>query len=90
MTLTSRQRLIVFIVVAFIIDYKPLLNLPFLWSETFFHEISHGLAALLTGGTIHNIALNFNGSGVCTTNIIGHPYKYIPQLTSRISNINTN
>ena len=67
MTLTSRQRLIVFIVVAFIIDYIPLLNLPFLWSETFFHEISHGLAALLTGGTIHNIALNFNGSGVCTT-----------------------
>jgi len=67
MTLTSRQRLIVFIVAAFIIDYLPLINLPFLWSETFFHEISHGLAAILTGGTIHNITLNFNGSGVCTT-----------------------
>lgn len=67
MTLTSRQRLIVFIVAAFIIDYLPLINLPFLWSETFFHEISHGLAAIITGGTIHNITLNFNGSGVCTT-----------------------
>ncbi len=66
-TLTSRQRLLAIIVVAFIIDYLPLINLPFSWSETFFHEISHGLAAILTGGVIHNITLNFNGSGVCTT-----------------------
>jgi len=67
MTLSSHQRLIVFIVVAFVIDYLPLINLPFLWSETFFHEISHGLAALLSGGNVHNITLNFDGSGVCTT-----------------------
>lgn len=64
---TARPRLIIFIVLAFVIDYLPLINLPFLWSETFFHEISHGLAALVTGGSIHNISLNFNGSGVCTT-----------------------
>ncbi|MCK5664754.1 MAG: M50 family metallopeptidase [Thiotrichaceae bacterium] len=67
MKLTPQLRLILFIVAAFIIDYIPLVNLPFLWSETFFHEISHGLAALLTGGLIHNISLNFNGSGLCTT-----------------------
>jgi len=67
MTLTSRQQLILFIAVAFIIDYLPFVNLPFLWSETFFHEISHGIAALLTGGIIQNITLSFNGSGVCTT-----------------------
>ncbi|NOX92504.1 MAG: M50 family metallopeptidase [Gammaproteobacteria bacterium] len=67
MTLTSRQQLILFIAAAFVIDYLPFVNLPFLWSETFFHEISHGLAALLTGGMIHNITLSFNGSGVCTT-----------------------
>lgn len=67
MTLTSRQRLYLFIVAAFIVDYFPLINLPFLWSETFFHEISHGLAALLTGGMIQNISLYFNGSGLCTT-----------------------
>jgi hypothetical protein len=67
MILTSRQRLLVFIVAAFVIDYLPLINLPFLWSETFFHEISHGLAAVLTGGTIHNISLNFDGSGVAKT-----------------------
>lgn len=67
MKLSARQRLLVFIAAAFVIDYLPIINLPFLWSETFFHEISHGLMALLTGGTIHNIRLNFNGSGVCTS-----------------------
>lgn len=67
MTLTPRQHLLAFIFMAFVVDYIPLINLPFLWSETFFHEISHGLVALLTGGMIHNIRLNFNGSGVCTS-----------------------
>lgn len=67
MPLTSRQQFILFIIAAFIVDYLPFINLPFLWSETFFHEISHGLAALLTGGMIHNITLSFDGSGVCTT-----------------------
>ncbi len=67
MPLTSRQQLILFIIAAFIVDYLPFINLPFLWSETFFHEISHGLAALLTGGMVHNITLSFDGSGLCTT-----------------------
>ena len=67
MTKSTRQRLVIFIIAAFIIDYIPLLNLPFLWSQTFFHEISHGLSALLTGGRIHTINLHFNGSGLCTT-----------------------
>lgn len=66
-TPTPQQRLKFFIVLAFIIDYLPIINLPFLWSETFFHEISHGLTALLTGGTIHYITLNFDGSGQCAT-----------------------
>jgi len=66
-TLTARQQLLAFIAAAFVIDYLPFVNLPFLWSETFFHEISHGLAAVISGGSIHNIVLNFNGSGVCTT-----------------------
>ena len=67
MNLTPQLRLILFIVAAFIVDYLPIINLPFLWSETFFHEISHGLAALLTGGSIHTISLHFNGSGLCVT-----------------------
>jgi len=66
-TFSSQQRLIALIVMAFIIDYLPFINLPFLWSETFFHEISHGLAALITGGSIHTITINFNGAGMCMT-----------------------
>ena len=65
--LSPRLQLTVFIVAAFIVNYIPLLNLPFLWSQTFFHEISHGFAALATGGSIHNIVLRFDGSGQCTT-----------------------
>jgi hypothetical protein len=66
-SLSPRLQLIVFIVAAFIVNYIPLLNLPFLWSQTFFNEISHGFAALATGGSIHNIVLRFDGSGQCTT-----------------------
>jgi len=65
--LSPRLQLLVFIAAAFVINYIPLLNLPFLWSQTFFHEISHGFAALATGGSIHNIVLRFDGSGQCTT-----------------------
>jgi len=66
-SLTAHQRLLLFIVAAFVIDYLPFVNLPFLWSETFFHEISHGLASIFTGGKIQQITLNFDGSGLCTT-----------------------
>ena len=45
----------------------PLIHVPFDWFETFFHELSHGLAALVTGGRIHSIELNLNGSGFCIT-----------------------
>ena len=67
MTLNRPQQFIAFVITAFLIDYLPLINLPFLWSETFFHEISHGLAAIFTGGSVQRIQLNFNGSGLCVT-----------------------
>ena len=65
--ITPQLQLMFFIAAAFLVDYIPFVNLPFLWSETFFHEISHGLAAILTGGVIQSITLNFNGSGLCVT-----------------------
>lgn len=40
---------------------------PLKWLETYFHELSHGLAAILTFGRIHSIRLQFNGAGVCKT-----------------------
>lgn len=40
---------------------------PLKWAETFYHELSHGLICLLTGGRIRTITLNWDGSGCCTT-----------------------
>jgi hypothetical protein len=40
---------------------------PFRIFVVFLHEISHGLAALLTGGAIESIGLSFDEGGVCRT-----------------------
>lgn len=45
----------------------PIVSIPFKWLESYFHEISHGIAALLTGGEIIRIQLFTNGAGLCTT-----------------------
>lgn len=34
---------------------------------TYFHEISHGLSAIITGGSVNNIVLHLQGSGLCYT-----------------------
>lgn len=52
---------------AFILSYIPLARAPFSWMMTYFHEISHGLAAIATGGSVINIKLHLTGSGVCTS-----------------------
>lgn len=52
---------------AIVILQLPLISIPFKWLESYFHEISHGLAALLTGGSIIKIQLFPNGAGLCTT-----------------------
>jgi len=56
---------ITYIVAAFLISSIPIVYWPFAWLETFFHEISHGLVALLTGGEVQRIVLYWNGSGLC-------------------------
>jgi len=40
---------------------------PFRLFVVFLHEISHGLAAVLTGGAIASIGLSFDEGGVCRT-----------------------
>ncbi len=52
---------------AFIILQLPFISIPFKWLESYFHEMSHGLTALLTGGSIVKIQLFPNGAGLCTT-----------------------
>lgn len=63
--LRQPDRLILFCIAAIAVDFIPFLRLPFLWSETFFHEISHGLMAIATGGSIVSLTLNYDGSGHC-------------------------
>jgi hypothetical protein len=55
------------LLLALIVKAIPLVHLPLDWFETFFHELSHGLAALLTGGRIHQIHIAFDTSGSCLT-----------------------
>jgi hypothetical protein len=45
----------------------PFIAIPFNWLESYFHEVSHGIAALFSGGKIVSIQLFTNGAGLCTT-----------------------
>jgi hypothetical protein len=55
------------VIAAVIIRQIPILSLPFNWLESYFHEISHGIVAILTGGKIIQIQLFTNGAGLCTS-----------------------
>jgi hypothetical protein len=63
----QKYQLWFFIVIAAIIRKIPFVSTPFNWLESYFHEISHGIAALATGGHIVNIQLFLSGAGLCTT-----------------------
>jgi len=52
---------------AVVFKQLPLVSIPFNWLESYFHEISHGIAAIFTGGNIVRIQLFANGAGLCTT-----------------------
>ena len=66
-TFTQKYRFWLILFAALTISQIPLVSIPFKWLESYFHEISHGLAALVTGGTIVQIQLFPNGAGLCTT-----------------------
>ncbi|MBL1277655.1 MAG: M50 family metallopeptidase [Ectothiorhodospiraceae bacterium] len=63
----KKIRFVALFVLAFVVSYIPLVKLPFMWVQTFFHEISHGLMAVVTGGMIERIEIHLVGSGVCFT-----------------------
>jgi len=56
-----------YIVAAIVLPMIPYIHWPLSWLETYFHEISHGFAALISGGSIERLELHFNGSGTCFT-----------------------
>ncbi|MGI2260810.1 M50 family metallopeptidase [Shewanella sp. GXUN23E] len=53
------------LILAFILIRLPYISVPFQWLESFFHEFSHALATLISGGEVSHIQLFSNGAGYC-------------------------
>lgn len=63
----KKHHFFILLIAAIVIKQLPFISIPFNWLESYFHEISHGLAAIVTGGHIIRIQLFDNGAGLCTT-----------------------
>ncbi len=63
----QKYHFLILLIVAIMIKQLPVVSIPFNWLESYFHEISHGIAAILTGGNVLRIQLFANGAGLCTT-----------------------
>lgn len=61
----SRGLFIIELVVALLITRIPYLSVPFKWLESYFHELSHGIATILSSGVVSHIQLFPNGAGFC-------------------------
>jgi len=66
-SLWKKYHFFILLIAAVVIKQLPLISIPFNWLESYFHEISHGIAAILTGGSVLRIQLFANGAGLCTT-----------------------
>ncbi|MCG6921967.1 MAG: M50 family metallopeptidase [Acidobacteria bacterium] len=64
---SGRVLLPLLIGVAALVLWNTVVAYPFRVFVVFLHEISHGLAAVLTGGRIVSIGLSVNEGGVCVT-----------------------
>ncbi|QYJ77491.1 M50 family metallopeptidase [Shewanella acanthi] len=63
--LPSRGLFIIEFVLAVLLTRIPYLSLPFKWLESYFHELSHAIATVLSGGIVSHIQLFPNGAGFC-------------------------
>lgn len=61
----SRGLFIIELVLALLLTRIPYLSVPFKWLESYFHELSHGIATMLSGGIVSHIQLFPNGAGFC-------------------------
>lgn len=61
----SRGLFIIELVVALLITRIPYLSVPFKWLESYFHELSHGIATIISSGVVSHIQLFPNGAGFC-------------------------
>ena len=53
------------LIIAVVIKFIPIVKIPFRMLSTYFHELGHGLMAIVTLGSIDKIVLNIDGSGAC-------------------------
>ena len=60
---------IVVTVVLYAVPYGHVIGRPLIWLSTFAHEMGHGLAAILTGGTFVKFVMSPDGSGMATSMI---------------------
>lgn len=63
----TRHQFLLLLIAAILLRYLPFVGIPIQWLESYFHEISHGIAALATGGSVVSIQLFPNGAGLCTS-----------------------
>ncbi|MFV7770359.1 MULTISPECIES: M50 family metallopeptidase [Shewanella] len=63
----SRSLFMIELLLALALTRIPYLSVPFKWLESYFHEASHALATLLSGGLVSHIELYPNGAGLCVS-----------------------
>ncbi|MEA2050122.1 MAG: M50 family metallopeptidase [Campylobacterota bacterium] len=73
------------LLVSIIIKFIPIVRIPFKMLSTYFHELGHGLMAILTGGKIEHIVLNFDGSGLCRYSFKGGFYHFLISISGYIT-----
>ena len=54
---------IIMIIIGCLLASVPIINLPLIWFETFFHELSHAIVDYFSGNILTGLKLNWDGSG---------------------------
>ena len=73
MNLPRGTQFILFFLLALVLTQVPYLNIVLEWYNTFFHELSHGIGAYITGGQALSMELNWNGAGRLVSSSSGLP-----------------
>ena len=62
--MNQRLLLSLYCVIGLLLSFIPIVGIPFNWLETIFHELSHAIITLLTGGMVVGFKLELNGAGM--------------------------
>jgi hypothetical protein len=62
--MNQRLLFLIYCLIALVVTYIPLIGIGFKWLETIFHELSHALMTVLTGGTVIKFKLELSGAGM--------------------------